>query len=379
MAVDRIDRFRILGDNPLKFAVFGVNVSHGCAITTAPGHIEVDWSETLELARATEAAGIEGMVPVARWRGFGGATNFNHRCFETYTWAAGLAAATEKLVVFSTSHVPTIHPVLAAKQAATIDHISGGRFVLNIVAGWNAAEVAMFGRPQREHDERYAVAAEWIELMKRLWTEDGSFDFNGRFFSCPGAYAEPKPVQQPHPLVMSAGVSPAGRAFAAEHADLNFLLAPDFESAREIAADVRRLARTHGREVSVWAMVCVVVRDTEKEAREYFDYYVNQRGDWEAANNLYNVWMRESESGDPDAKEAHLRNLVAGYAGFPLVGTPEQVAQGLVDCHRKVGLDGVTLSWVNYREGIAQLRDQVMPLLVEAGVRHAPPRGAGAR
>jgi alkanesulfonate monooxygenase SsuD/methylene tetrahydromethanopterin reductase-like flavin-dependent oxidoreductase (luciferase family) len=371
MTDQRVDRLQILGDNPLKFAVFGVNVSHGCAISSAEGNIEVSWPETLEIGRAAEAAGIEALVPVARWRGFGGDTNFNHRCFETYTWAAGLAAATEKLVVFSTSHVPTIHPVLAAKQAVTIDHISGGRFVLNIVAGWNAGEVAMFGRPQREHEERYEVAAEWIELMKRLWTEEEAFDFEGRHFHCPGAYAEPKPIQTPHPLIMSAGVSPAGREFAAQHADILFILAPDFDGATQIAREVRETARSYGREVMIWAMLCLTVRDTEAEAQKYFDYYVNQRGDWEAVNNLYDTLVVESCGVDPADKEVQLRNLVAGYAGFPLVGTPEQVAEGIVDCHRKVGLDGVTLSWVNYREGIAQLRDQVMPLLVQAGVRKA--------
>ncbi len=367
----RVDRLGILGDNPLKFAVFGMNVSHGCAISSAEGHLEVTWPETIELARAAEAAGIEGLVPVARWRGFGGETNFNHRCFETYTWAAGLAAATEKLVVFSTSHVPTIHPVLAAKQAVTIDHISRGRFVLNIVAGWNSHEIAMFGRPQREHEERYAFTAEWIDLMKRLWTEDEPFDFEGKFFNVPGAYAQPKPIQAPHPLIMSAGVSPAGRNFAAQHADILFILAPDFEGARQIGIEVREMARSFGREVSIWAMLCLTVGDTEADAKRYFDYYVNERGDWQAAENLYSTLVVESGGVDPADKEVQLRNLVAGYAGFPIVGTPEQVAEQIAACHTEVGLDGVTLSWVNYKEGIARLHQEVMPLLVQAGVRRA--------
>ena len=220
---------RLRDGNALKFGVFGVNVFHGCAVTTAPGNIEVNWDESVRIARAADAAGIEALIPVARWKGFGGETNFNHRCFETFTWAAGLAQATKNIHVLATSHVPTIHPVMAAKQAATIDHISGGRFGLNIVAGWNASEIGMFGRPQREHDEHYAVAAEWITIIKRLWTEPGGFDFNGKYFDCPAAYAEPKPVQQPYPFIVSAGVSPAGQRFAAEHADMNFLLAPTLE------------------------------------------------------------------------------------------------------------------------------------------------------
>src|SRR5262249_2527496 len=172
----------LLSANKLKLAVFGTNVSGGCSMTSAEGTIKVEWAESKRIAQAAERAGIEAIIPVARWRGFGGDTNFNHRCFETYTWAAGLAAATEKIRVFATSHVPTVHPVLAAKAAATIDHVSGGRFGLNIVAGWNAEEIAMFQPSQREHDERYAVADEWITLIKRLWTEEGTFDFAGAYF-----------------------------------------------------------------------------------------------------------------------------------------------------------------------------------------------------
>merc|ERR1711965_219420 len=98
----------------------------------------------------------------------GGKVNFNHRNFETFTWAAGLAAKTEKIGVFATFHVPTVHPVRAAKEVATIDHISGGRFGLNIVAGWNEREIAMFGVPQKDHDIRYDVADDWISLCKEL-------------------------------------------------------------------------------------------------------------------------------------------------------------------------------------------------------------------
>ena len=97
-----------------------------------------------------------------------------------------------------------------AKEVATIDQISGGRFCLNIVAGWNDKEIAMFGTAQRPHDERYDIAEDWISLAKRLWSEPAEFDYEGPYFTCPGAYSEPKPVQQPHPLIMSAGNSPRG-------------------------------------------------------------------------------------------------------------------------------------------------------------------------
>jgi len=338
-------------------------------MTEAEGTIGVEWAESVRLAKAAERLGIEAMVPVARWRGFGGNTNFNHRSFETYTWAAGLAAATEKIMIFSTSHVPTIHPVLAAKQAATIDHISGGRFGLNIVAGWNETEIAMFGSPQKDHDERYAMAEEWISIIKRLWTEEGSFDFHGTHFQVPHAYAEPKPLQDPHPFVMSAGASPAGRRFAAQHADLNFVLMPTLEEGRPVIAEPKQLARHEfNRDILVFGMAYIVCRETEREAQDYFNYYVHEKGDWPGVRNLLNVFMPNSESATPEQLETMAVNFIAGYAALPLVGTPEQIVAGMCRMS-EAGMDGITLSWVDYDEGLAQFGEQILPLMVQAGLR----------
>ncbi len=166
----------ISSPHALQLAVFGINVSGGCAMTSAPGTLKVEWPEIRKIALLAERAGFDGLIPVARWRGMGGAVNFNHRSFEPFALASALAAVTERIGLFSTCHVPTAHPVRVAKEFATVDHISGGRFSLNIVAGWNAAEIGMFGAPQLEHDARYEVAHDWITLIKELWQREGSFD-----------------------------------------------------------------------------------------------------------------------------------------------------------------------------------------------------------
>ena len=126
----------LFNDNKLKLGLFGVNVSNGCAITTAEDRHMVTWPTNLGDSPNGGQYGYEAMVPVARWRGFGGESNFNGTNFETYTWAAGLGQATKDICVLTTSHVPTIHPIVAAKQATTVDHITNGRFALNIVCGW---------------------------------------------------------------------------------------------------------------------------------------------------------------------------------------------------------------------------------------------------
>lgn len=329
-------RLALLGHNKLKLAVFGTNVSGGCSMTSAEGTIKVEWGESMRIAQTAEGIGIDAMIPVARWQGFGGDTNFNHRSFETYTWAAGLAAVTNTIRVFSTSHVPTIHPVLAAKQAAIIDHISGGRFGLNIVAGWNEAEIAMFGTPQREHDERYAVADEWITLIKRLWTEDGFFDFTGKYFQISNAYSEPKPIQKPYPLVMSAGLSPAGRRFAAKHADLNFVLLPNLDVGRAIIAEIKSLARQEfGRELLVFGLGYIVCRDTEREAREFEHYYVHERGDWRGVRNLLDTLLPNSQSASPEQYEAMAANFIAGYSALPLVAPLSRLSRACCACRRQ--------------------------------------------
>ena len=107
----------LFNDNKLKLGLFGVNVSNGCAITTAEDRHTVSWPTNLAIAQTADKYGYEAMVPVARWRGFGGESNFNGTNFETYTWAAGLGQATQNICVLTTSHVPTIHPIVAAKQA----------------------------------------------------------------------------------------------------------------------------------------------------------------------------------------------------------------------------------------------------------------------
>ncbi len=359
----------IASPNKLKLGVFGVNVSGGCTITDMPETLKVEWDESVRIAQAADKAGIEGIIPVARWRGMGGKVNFNHRNFETFTWAAGLSAVTEHISVFATFHVPTVHPVRAAKEVATIDHISGGRFCLNIVAGWNEKEIAMFGTQQLPHDERYDVADDWISLCKELWSTQGEFTYDGKYFPVNDAYSEPKPVQAPAPVLMSAGNSPRGQHFAAKHTDLNFVVAQNMQAAGDLAKEVKRLAREeYNRDIQVFGQAYVVCRDTEKEAIAFRDHYVNEKGDRDGVRNLLDVLIPNSKSALGDQWEAMANNLIAGYGALPLVGTPEQVVDGM-QAFVDAGLDGITLSWVDYHHGLEQFQSEILPLMVQAGLR----------
>lgn len=359
------------GPNKLKFGVFGANLGGGCVATQAPRGLPATWPATSEIALLADRAGFEALVPVARWKGFGGPTNFSGDSFETYTWAAGLGAETQHITPFATSHVPTIHPIVAAKQAATIDHITQGRFALNVVCGWFGDEFAMFGSPMMDHETRYDYAEEWLEIVRRLWTAHEEWDFAGRYFRIERGFLEPKPLQQPHPPIMNAGRSGTGNRFACRYADIVFTTfwESGHTGAGLASEHLRSLARDEfHREVQVWSTAFVVCRPTEREARDAVHHVIEERGDWVAIDNLAQAIRMDDPNVAPDVMRARKARLMAGYGSYPLVGTPGQIVDELVKLSSD-GIDGLALTWVDYGAELRQFIDEVLPLLRQAGLR----------
>jgi len=373
----RVDELRraqnpLFNDKKLKLGTFGSNLNGGCAISTIDGTLRADWPSTLAVSQLADEMGFEALVPVGRWRGFGGKTNFNGPGFETYSWAAGIAALTKNSCVFSTSHVPTVHPIMAAKQATTIDHISGGRYALNIVTGWHKPEIDMFGAPLIDHDTRYDVAVEWLEIIKRLWTWEEEFDFEGKYFKIQKGYLEPKPLQKPYPVVMNAGGSDKGRHYAAKYCDVAFVVLDthEFEGAKARVDAYRELARKeYGRDIEVWSYAYVYQGRTEKEAKDYFELVTGARhGDIEAATNLVETMGINAMTFPPGVLDQMKIHFMAGWGGYPLIGTPDQIVDGLKIMSR-MGLDGTLLSWPRYIDDMKWFKANVMPLVNQSGLR----------
>jgi FMNH2-dependent dimethyl sulfone monooxygenase len=357
----------------LKLGTFQTNLDSGCVMSDLDGRLDISWPNTVALAKLAEEMEFEALVPVARWHGFGGATNPQGPGFEAYTWAAGIAASTSKPGVFATSHISLNHPIIAAKQSTVIDHISGGRYTLNIVTGWNQPEIDMFGSVMMSHQDRYACAEEWLAIIKRLWTEDESFDHEGKFYKITKGYLAPKPIQHPYPAVMNAGASERGRHFATKYSDLVFTVirTGGLEEVRAHVQAYHKLAREeYGREVRVWTVANIVQGETEQEARDFYRYYVHEKGDWAAAQNMIDVFAAEINSRNipPERLKAYQEAFIAGWGGFPLIGTREQIVDGLRNLSR-AGLDGVLLAWPRFEQGMREFRDVTYPLLVQAGLR----------
>src|SRR5215471_8261993 len=228
--------------NHLKIGLFGANCSSGRSATRVPERWSASWPDCLRLARMAEAAGIDFMLPIARWKGYGGETDFHGCSLETMTWAAGLLAATERITVFGTVHAPLFNPLIAAKEFVTADHIGQGRFGLNLVVGWNEGEFEMFGVDQREHEARYTFAQEWL-------------DVDGSYLKLKGVRAFPKPFGGTRPIIMNAGSSATGQAFALKNCDAYFTANAaarlSLDAAVKQVAEIKRLGRLNGREIEV--------------------------------------------------------------------------------------------------------------------------------
>lgn len=366
----------LFGEQKLKLGVFSSNCSGGVIMSDAPTGFRVTWDQQLEIARTADSMGMEAIVPVGRWTGFRGNTNFNGVCFETYTWAAGLAQATDNIMIFSTTHVPTVHPIVAAKMATTIDHIAGGRYGLNLVMGWFTPEMELFGRKQLEHDERYAYGQEWIDFVERLWNEpDGDlqgngqpkdFNFDGTYFQSRNAHAYPKPVLDPRPALLNAGASPAGMEFSARNVDVNLVALP-LEELPEYVERIKSLAHDkYDRDIEVWTYCLVICRETEAEAKAAHKAIIDQ-GDWPGAEIIMGVLGLESESFGTQIKQFQER-FIAGWGGPNLIGTPEQVAEQFQQ-FSDAGLSGAIFGFLDYAKELREFGEEVMPVLRRHGLR----------
>jgi alkanesulfonate monooxygenase SsuD/methylene tetrahydromethanopterin reductase-like flavin-dependent oxidoreductase (luciferase family) len=362
----------LFNDRKLKLGSFGSNVKGGCAVTSGDGILGGDWPSVVEAAHLADAMDFEAIVPLGRYRGFGGETDYGSTSFEVYTWAAAVAAHTAHPAVFATSHVPTMNPVMAAKQAATVDHISGGRFALNVVTGWHKTEMEMFGAAMLDHDTRYDAAAEWLEIIQLLWERDEAITYEGKFFSAIDAVLKPRPLQRPRPPIMCAGQSPKGIDFAAKYCEIGFIAFEKAGHLDQMKAAVDRFKKiaweNHNRSISLWSLAYVIQGDTEREARQLYDYYIKEKGDFVAAQNVLTVNGMHAQTWSEEALRERLEDVVAGFGSYPLIGTPEQIVEGLQTLSAS-GLDGVVLSWPGYKSGMEQFQAKVMPLLVQAGLR----------
>jgi FMNH2-dependent dimethyl sulfone monooxygenase len=367
------------GENRFKFGVFGINCAGGMTPSIAPERWRADWSEIVQVSQMADAAGVEFLLPIAKWHGLGGNANMWGRSFETFTQAAALGALTKQAYVFVTAHVSLLTPAFAAKAIATIDHVTNGRAGLNIVCGWNPDEFGPHGI-KLTGEGRYDRGLEWFRIYDKLLEGGPEFDWKNDMFDMWGLSTDPLPVQK-RPPVMSAAQSGDGQVFAAQAADVLFTVMHSFDQVRDTIGNVRQMAATHGRHPDVYVETQLVCRPTRKEAEEYVHYYAVEKADPDAIDYFRRqksaTLSKSTREGGTVADQTHAAAMSGTqgrkYPGifpgmYPVVGTPDDIVAELSRIS-ELGVAGSTLVFLNYLNELPYFIQEVIPRMERAGLR----------
>jgi alkanesulfonate monooxygenase SsuD/methylene tetrahydromethanopterin reductase-like flavin-dependent oxidoreductase (luciferase family) len=357
----------MFGPNKFKLGLFGLNCAGGLAMTKAPERWDATWENNVTAVKLAEDAGLEFALPIGRWHGWKGETDAAGSSFESLVWAGGLLGLTQRITICGTLHVRFLNPIFAAKQIVTLDHIGPHRFALNIVSGWNQPEFDMFGIELLDQSILYDYTEEWVTIIKRVWSAAEPFDFEGKWFKLKDVLGKPKPKDGIFPTLISAGISPQGREFAARHVDCHFMSIWEPEKLVANIAAARSRAAQDNRALGVFASGHTICRPTRKEAQEFHHYIVHEKGDWEAAEHAAAIRSKGRETRYADVQNFKER-LISGVGTYPVIGSYDDVAETFQRLS-EAGIDGMALGLVNYISEFPHLRDGVLPRMERLGLR----------
>jgi FMNH2-dependent dimethyl sulfone monooxygenase len=360
-------------NQPLILGLFLPIQSGGWSASALPRGTDWTFDYNKQLTLRAEALGFDLVFALAEWLGkggYGGDIRYHDESLDAFITQAALASVTERILLISTLHVlyGPWHPLHLAKFGATLDHISNGRWGLNLVTGHRHREHRRFGHAPIEHDQRYQQADEFIRVVQQLWASDENVDFNGDYYRLQEAYSSVKP-RYGRPVLVNATGSTAGIDFAARHSDIVFTTSPgsaEIEDALsklpEHLLRIKQAALSHGRQVRTLINPLVICRDSDAEA-------------WE-------VHAAITAAGDPGTLEGHAREASDAHAwrghkadhryvggNIQLVGSPETVVRDIVRL-KQAGIDGIQLSFFDFAPDLEQFAERVLPLLYQAGLRH---------
>jgi pyrimidine oxygenase len=230
----------------------------GWIISRNSPRLDGSYDYNLKVAKLADEMGLDFIMAMAKFKGYGGEIQHWESSLDSPLMMAGLAQATSRVKVWATIHTLLQNPAVAAKMIATLDQISGGRAGLNVVTGAYKGEFAQMGAwPEGvDHDERYVLATEWIENIKRLWSED-RVSAQGKYFTLDDCTSWPKPQQRP--FLVCAGTSKAGVKFTAEHMDALFLAGNNLDELIANTHKAKAGALELGHAIRTYSMMILVI------------------------------------------------------------------------------------------------------------------------
>jgi alkanesulfonate monooxygenase len=355
--------------------IFWFIPTHGDSryLGSARGARVADHAYFKQIAIAADSLGYEGvLLPTGR------------SCEDSWIVAASLIDATRRLKFLVALRPGLVAPSQSARMAATLDRLSGGRLLVNLVTGGDAEELAGDGQ-FLDHAARYEQSAEFIRIWRELLarSHDGEgFDYDGRHLSVKGGKLLYPPISQPYPPVFFGGSSGPAHELAAAQVDTYLTWGePPAEVGKKLA-DVRERAAAHGRQLRYGIRLHVIVRETEDAAWRAAGELLSELDEATVAaaqarfKGMDSVGQRRmAELHGGRFNKADVRQgleiapnlwagvgLVRGGAGTALVGNPQQVADRINE-YAALGLEYFILSGYPHLDEAHRFAELVFPLL----------------
>jgi alkanesulfonate monooxygenase len=352
----------------------------GSDVVPASGPV-IDKTYIRNHVQAAETAGIDRLLigQFAQWP-------------DNNQIAAYVFSQTEKIGALLAHRPGLMEPTLGARQLATLDQFSEGRVWVHIITGGSDADQARDGDFE-DHDTRYARTDEYLDVLKKVWESDRPFDHEGRFYRFKGAFSQVKPFQKPRIPISFGGSSDAAITVAGKHADIYALWGEPLDGTRETISKVRAAAVANGRsanDIRFTIAFRTIVADTEDaawaKAADILDKVKSQVARTAGGNgeklpsNVGSVRLREAaKRGKVLDKRLWTEVAEASGAGgnsTALVGTPEQVADAILDYY-DAGVSNFLVRGFYPTEDTVTYGRDVVPL-VKAGIAEREARKVAA-
>ncbi|MDB5394026.1 MAG: luciferase [Rhodospirillales bacterium] len=337
--------------------VFLPMANGGWILSTNSPIRDASYNYNCKIAVLAEEIGLDFIMSMAKWRGYGGTTQQWRYALDSQMLMAALAAVTKRVKVLTTVHTLLQNPAVTAKMITTLDLISNGRAGLNIVTGAYKGEFEQMHAWQNavSHDERYDLAEEWITIIKRLWTEE-AVTFDGKYFTMDDCQSDPKPAKQP--FLVCAGTSERGMRFTADQVDAMFCGGKDDVELAKISTGMKVMARESGRSIKTYTMMNLVIGETDAAAQAQADYF-REGFDFEACKGMMRAYgFLDAEIGK---ENSFVQNARSSFMSAKIIGSADTVAKRLIELIDRCELDGIMLIFPEYLQSMPIFAREIMP------------------
>src|SRR5450755_649419 len=254
--------------------------------------MQATWDYTRKLAQRSEQIGYD--LSLIAELNLNDIKGVDAPSLDAWSTSAALAAVTHSLELMVAVR-PTFHsPALFAKQAANIDHISNGRFALNVVSSWWEQEARMYGVDFERHDDRYGRTAEWLDVLDGVWSKK-AYSHAGKYYRTENTVLEPKPVRLPRPPIYAGGESEAAKNLIAQKCDAYVMHgdSPAHVAAKVVDMCERRDKLGLGR-MQFGVAGYAFTRDSDREVSEELERITNVRQNAKGYGN-YQQWLQGTQ------------------------------------------------------------------------------------